>query len=100
VMDNLSSHNDAPRAHRSGGREAALSPAQQPRLQSDRERLRQSLRKATERTVDGLWTAIGRTLDRFTPPECANYFAAAGYDAIPYRGDSNAASCSRRGAAS
>ena len=39
------------------------------------------LRKAAERTVDGLWTAIGRIVDLYTPKECANYFAAAGYDA-------------------
>src|SRR3712207_5165921 len=43
-------------------------------------KLKALLRKATERTVEGLWRAIGRLLDRFTPPECANYFAAAGYD--------------------
>jgi hypothetical protein len=35
---------------------------------------------AGERTVDGLWSAIGRIIDTFTPNECANYFAAAGYD--------------------
>ena len=39
------------------------------------------LRQAAERTVDRLWTAIGRLLDAFTPQECANCFAAAGYDA-------------------
>ena len=44
-------------------------------------KLKALLRKAAERTVDGLWTAIGRFLDLFTPTECANYFAAAGYDA-------------------
>jgi hypothetical protein len=38
------------------------------------------LRKAGERTVDGLWSAIGRIIDTFTPAECVNYFAAAGYD--------------------
>ena len=38
------------------------------------------LRKAAERTVDGLWDAIGRIVATFTPKECANYFAAAGYD--------------------
>ena len=27
------------------------------------------LRKATERTVDGLWTAIRRLVDLFTPAE-------------------------------
>ncbi len=44
-------------------------------------KLKALLRKAAERTVDGLWTAIGRFVDVFTPQECANYFAAAGYDA-------------------
>ena len=44
-------------------------------------KLKALLRKAAERTVEGLWTAIGRLVDVFTPPECANYFEAAGYDA-------------------
>lgn len=39
------------------------------------------LRKAAERTVDGLWAAIGRLIDLFPPNECRNYFSAAGYDA-------------------
>lgn len=38
------------------------------------------LRKAAERTVEGLWSAIGRIVTTFTSQECANYFAAAGYD--------------------
>ena len=44
-------------------------------------KLKALLRKAPERTVDGLWTAIGRIVDLFVPHECRNYFAAAGYDA-------------------
>jgi hypothetical protein len=44
-------------------------------------KLKALLRKAAERTVDGLWSAIGRLADVFTPQECSNYFAAAGYDA-------------------
>lgn len=44
-------------------------------------KLKALLRKAAERTVAGLWHAIGRSLDTFTPTECANFFAAAGYDA-------------------
>ena len=44
-------------------------------------KLKAHLRKAAERTVDGLWAAIGRIIDTFTPAECRNYFAAAGYDA-------------------
>ena len=53
------------------------------RTQPDRERLREAqsaLRKAAERTVDALWTTIGRLLDAFTPTECANCFRAAGYE--------------------
>jgi transposase len=44
-------------------------------------KLKALLRKAAERTVDGLRTAISRLLDLFTPAECRNDFAAAGYDA-------------------
>ena len=44
-------------------------------------KLKALLRKAAERTVDGLWNAIGRLIDLFPPSECANSFAAAGYDA-------------------
>ncbi len=44
-------------------------------------KLKALLRKAAERSVDGLWDAIASILDTFTPAECANYFAAAGYDA-------------------
>jgi transposase len=44
-------------------------------------KLKALLRGAAQRTVDGLWNTIGTLIDRFTPEECANYFAAAGYDA-------------------
>ena len=43
-------------------------------------KLKALLRKAAERTVDRLWTVVGNLTDAFTPAECANYFAAAGYD--------------------
>ena len=43
-------------------------------------KLKALLRKAAERTVEGLWDAIGNLLDVFSPKECANYFAAAGYE--------------------
>jgi len=36
---------------------------------------------AAERTLGGLWEAIGRIVDLFAPAEYKNYFAAAGYDA-------------------
>jgi transposase len=44
-------------------------------------KLKALLRKAAERTVEGLWTAIGELIDLFKPEECQNLFAAAGYDA-------------------
>ena len=44
-------------------------------------KLKALLRKAAARTIDQLWTAIASAIDTFTPAECANYFAAAGYDA-------------------
>ena len=43
-------------------------------------KLKALLRKAAERSIQGLWSAIGAALGAFTPQECANYFAAAGYD--------------------
>ena len=43
-------------------------------------KLKALLRKAAERTVTGLWAAIGQLLDSITPQECANYFRAAGYE--------------------
>jgi len=43
-------------------------------------KLKALLRKACERSVEGLWHLIGQLIDAFSPQECANYFAAAGYD--------------------
>ena len=52
-------------------------------LQSDRNGVLeiQSLHEeVAARTVDDLWNAITEAIDLFTPKECENYFAAAGYD--------------------
>ena len=38
------------------------------------------LKRRAARTVTELWDAIGHATDIFTPAECQNYFAAAGYD--------------------
>ena len=43
-------------------------------------KLKALLRKAPERTVDGLCDAIGRIREIFNPQECRSCFAAAGYD--------------------
>jgi transposase len=43
-------------------------------------KLKALLRKAAARTKDDLWDATANAIDAFTPSECENYFAAAGYD--------------------
>jgi transposase len=42
-------------------------------------KLKALLRKAAERSVDGLWRRIAGLLDAFPPAECTNYFQNAGY---------------------
>ena len=44
-------------------------------------KLKALLRAAAARTIPDLWQAIADALRRFTPQECVNYLAAAGYDA-------------------
>jgi transposase len=44
-------------------------------------KLKRLVRGASERTVEGLWVAIGRLIDQFRPAECRNYLRHAGYDA-------------------
>ena len=44
-------------------------------------KLKAALRAAEARTIPDLWQAIADALRRFTPQECANYLAAAGYNA-------------------
>jgi len=85
IMDNLSSHKRAAARATIEARGAELrflppySPDFNP-IEMAFAKLKALLRKAAERTVEGLWTAIGHLVDVFTPTECENYFAAAGYD--------------------
>ena len=44
-------------------------------------KLKALLRKAAARTRDSLWDAIAKALNAFTPGECANFLAHAGYAA-------------------
>ena len=86
IMDNLSSHKrPAVQAMiEAAGAELRFLPPYSPDfnpIENAFAKLKALLRKAAERTVDGLWNAIGNLVDVFTPTECANYFAAAGYDA-------------------
>ena len=86
IMDNLSSHK-GPRVHKmieATGASLLYLPPYSPDfnpIENAFSKLKAMLRKAAERTVDGLWNAIGRIIDTFTSVECENYFAAAGYDA-------------------
>lgn len=86
IMDNLSSHK-GPRVRElieAAGAELRYLPPYSPDfnpIENAFAKLKALLRKAAERTVDGLWAAIGRFVDLFTPTECRNYFANAGYDA-------------------
>lgn len=86
VMDNLSSHKGpkVPTAIETAGASLLYLPPYGPDLnpiENAFAELKVLLRKAAERTVEGLWATIGRIVDLFTPAECANCLAAAGYDA-------------------
>jgi transposase len=86
IMDNLSSHK-GPRVRElieAAGASLRYLPPYSPDfnpIENAFAKLKALLRKAAERTVSALWNAIGRLIDAFTPDECANYFAAAGYGA-------------------
>ena len=85
IMDNLSSHKRTAVRTLIEGAGATLlflppySPDFNP-IENAFAKLKSALRKAAERSVEGLWRTIGRIVPTFTPTECANYFAAAGYD--------------------
>ncbi len=85
VMDNLSSHKRPKVAAliEAAGASLRYLPPYSPDFNPIEKlfaKLKALLRKAAERTIDGLWTAIRKCLDKFTPRECANYFEAAGYE--------------------
>jgi transposase len=85
VMDNLSSHKGARTRTliEAAGAQLLFLPPYSPDfnpIENAFARMKALLRKAAERTIEGLWNTIGRIVTAFTPQECANYFAAAGYD--------------------
>lgn len=86
IMDNLSSHKRASvrQIIEAKGARIRFLPPYSPDfnlIEMAFAKLKALLRKAAERTVVDLWKTIGRLVDTFTPQECANYFAVAGYDA-------------------
>jgi transposase len=85
VMDNLSSHKGLAvrQAIEAAGARLLYLPPYSPDfnpIENAFAKLKALLRKAAQPTIDGLWDTIGHIIDRFTPHECANYFAAAGYE--------------------
>jgi transposase len=88
ILDNLSSHKQV------GVREAIeavgasliylppYSPDFNP-IELAFAKLKWLLRSAAERTVEALWSRLGRLLDRFAPNECRNYFRHCGYHVTP-----------------
>jgi transposase len=85
VMDNLPAHKVAGvrNAIEAAGARLLYLPPYSPDfnpIEMAFSKLKALLRKAAARTVDDLWDAIANCLDAFTPTECTNYFAAAGYD--------------------
>lgn len=86
IMDNLPAHKSAAvrRAIEATGAEPRLLPPYSPDfnpIENAFAKLKALLRKAAARTVTTLERAIAEAIDTFTPAECANYFAATGYDA-------------------
>jgi transposase len=84
VMDNLGSHKGAGvrAAIEAAGAMLLYLPPYSPDfnpIENAFSKLKALLRKAAERSVDGLWAALGRIAYLFTPSECANFFIAAGY---------------------
>jgi transposase len=85
IMDNLSSHKGVRVREmiEAAGAELRYLPPYSPDfnpIEMAFSKLKALLRKASARTIGGLWDAIGRFLDLFPPQECRNYFNAAGYD--------------------
>jgi transposase len=84
IADNLSSHKVAGvrQAIEARGASLLLLPSYSPDLNPIEQvfaKLKELLRAEAPRTLEALWSAVGRLLHRFTQDECANYLAHQGY---------------------
>ena len=84
IADNLPSHKVAGVREAIQARGASLwfLPSYSPDLNPIEQvfaKLKQLLRAEGPRTIEALWSAVGRLLNRFTSTECANYLAHDGY---------------------
>lgn len=87
ICDNLSSHKGTEARQIIADKGATLlflppySPDLNP-IEMAFAKLKQLLRKAGERTREGLWDRIGQLVDLFPPAECRNYLRHAGYEPV------------------
>jgi transposase len=86
IMDNLNSHKGEAvrRMIRQAGAHLLFLPAYSPDLNPIEQafsKFKELMRKAEERTIDGLWRAAGKLIPSFNAHECTNYFKNAGYNA-------------------
>ena len=86
ILDNLSSHKTpaAVAALRRHEIDVLYLPPYSPDLnpiENAFSKLKRLVRSAAERTIDGLWAAIGRLIDQFSPAECLRYLRHCGYAA-------------------
>ncbi|MER9600313.1 IS630 family transposase [Mesorhizobium sp. M0244] len=84
ILDNLAAHKSpaAEAAIRARGAWLLFLPPYSPDLNPIEmafAKLKAHLRAKAIRTIDALWQAIGDICNLFSPTECRNYFAAAGY---------------------
>lgn len=85
ILDNLSSHKNpsAARTLREISTWFLFLPPYSPDLNPIEmafSKLKALIRKATARTYEDLWQAVGRVCDLFSDEECYNFFRAAGYE--------------------
>jgi transposase len=84
IMDNLSSHKriGVREAIEAAGATLMFLPPYSPDLnpiENAFAKFKWLLKSTSQRTVDALWNACGRLLDRFTEQECRNYIRHCGY---------------------
>ena len=85
IMDNLPAHKSVALRHaiEAAGAELRFLPPDSPDfnpIEMASSKLKAFLTKTAARTVVDLGDAIAQGIDTFSPIECRNYFAAAGYD--------------------
>ena len=85
VMDNLPAHKvkGVRQAIEDAGASLLYLPPYSPDLNPIEmafSKLKAALRQAAARTIDDLWDVIAEAIDDFTPTQCRNFFAAAGYE--------------------